>query len=165
MLATHDKTAKTKAYVRTASLSRARRTAILKALADPRRFALMERVAKAARPVGCAEARTALAISAATLSHHVKELETAGLVHVEREGKYIYLTPRCEVWQELLASLAAIGQGKKPGRIEETSVDREVHATAGQEASATASFHCGSASPVDGAQKIHHRSESKLAAS
>jgi ArsR family transcriptional regulator len=116
MPATHDKTAKTKAYARTASLSRARRTAILKALADPRRFALMERVAKAARPVGCAEARTALAISAATLSHHVKELETAGLVHVEREGKYIYLTPRCEVWEALLASLAAMGQGKKASR-------------------------------------------------
>jgi len=155
MPATREKAAKTKAPVLTSHLSRARRTAILKALADPRRFALMERIAKASRPVGCAEART-------TLSHHVKELETAGLVHVEREGKYIYLTPRCEVWQALLASLAAIGQGKKTDRIEETSVDREVHATAGQEASATVSFHCGSASPVDGAQKIHHRSESKL---
>jgi ArsR family transcriptional regulator len=116
MPTTRKKASKTKASAQTTHLSRAQRTAILKALADPRRFALMERIAKAARPVGCAEARTALAISAATLSHHVKELETVGLVRVEREGKYIYLTPRCEVWQELLASLAAIGQSKTAGR-------------------------------------------------
>jgi len=120
MPATHDQASKIKAPALTAPLSRARRIAMLKALADPRRFALMERVAKAARPVGCAEARAALAISAATLSHHVKELETAGLVHVEREGKYIYLTPRCEAWRALLDSLAAIAQGKKPASEEKT---------------------------------------------
>ena len=63
-----------------ARLSSARRTAILKALADPRRFELLERIAKAGCPLGCAQIRTALAISAATISHHVKELETAGLL-------------------------------------------------------------------------------------
>ncbi len=61
-------------------LTRARRTAILKALADPRRFELLERIAKAGCPLGCAQACAALPISAATLSHHIKELETAGLI-------------------------------------------------------------------------------------
>jgi ArsR family transcriptional regulator len=59
-------------------LTRARRTAILKALADPRRFELLERIAKAGCPLGCSQALAALPISAATLSHHIKELETAG---------------------------------------------------------------------------------------
>ena len=57
-------------------LTRARRTAILKALADPRRFELLVRIAGAQCPLSCAEAGTALPISAATLSHHIKELET-----------------------------------------------------------------------------------------
>lgn len=94
-------------------LSPAQRMTILKALADPKRFELLERVAAASCPMGCAEVRLALAISPATLSHHVRELETAGLVHVEREGKFVYLTPRCETWSALLESLATIGGTRK----------------------------------------------------
>ena len=71
-----------------------RRTAILKALADPRRFELLQQIAKASCPLGCAQARAALPISAATLSHHIKELEAAGLIHVEREGKFHFMTLR-----------------------------------------------------------------------
>jgi ArsR family transcriptional regulator len=93
---------------KTIRLSRARRATILKALADPRRFELLERIAKAACPLGCAEALSALAISPATLSHHVKELEAAGLVHVEREGKFIYLTVEPGVLDALAAGLAAL---------------------------------------------------------
>ena len=90
----------------------AHRIAILKALADPHRFQLLERIAESACPMGCAEARKALAISPATLSHHVKELEAARLVHVERAGKYIYLTLRTEVWSAFLASLEAVAPAR-----------------------------------------------------
>jgi ArsR family transcriptional regulator len=89
-------------------LSRARRTAILKALADPRRFELIEHIAKASCPLGCAQARATLPISAATLSHHVKELEAAGLIHVRREGKFHYLSLRPGVMESLAASLGAL---------------------------------------------------------
>jgi ArsR family transcriptional regulator len=89
-------------------LTRARRTAILKALADPRRFELLERIAKAGCPLGCAQALAALPISPATLSHHVKELETAGLIHVRREGKFHFLTLRPGVLQAVAALLAAL---------------------------------------------------------
>jgi ArsR family transcriptional regulator len=99
--------------VKTVRLSRARRAAILKALADPRRLELLERIARSNCPLGCAAARATLTISAATLSHHIKELENAGLVHVEREGKYIYLSLKSDVWSALVASLTAIGQAHR----------------------------------------------------
>jgi ArsR family transcriptional regulator len=91
-----------------ARLSRARRTAILKALADPRRFELLEKIAQANCPLGCAQARAALPISAATLSHHIKELETAGLITVRREGKFHFLSLRPGVLQALSTHLAAL---------------------------------------------------------
>ena len=96
------------ATAKTVRLSAARRTAMLKALADPRRFELLERIAKAHCPLGCAEARAALPISAATLSHHIKELETAGLINVRREGKFHFLTLRPGVLQNLTAILSAL---------------------------------------------------------
>jgi ArsR family transcriptional regulator len=89
-------------------LSAARRTAILKALADPRRFELFERVARSGCPLGCTEARASLPISAATLSHHIKELESAGLIEIRREGKFHFLTLRPGVLEGLIALLAAL---------------------------------------------------------
>jgi ArsR family transcriptional regulator len=97
-------------------LSNARRTAILKALADPRRFDLLQRIAKAGCPLGCAEARAALPISAATLSHHIKELEAAGLINVRREGKFHFLTLRPGVLQGIIAILAALDTDACPQR-------------------------------------------------
>ena len=97
-------------------LSASRRTAILKALADPRRFELLERIAEAGCPFGCAQARAALPISAATLSHHIKELEAAGLIDVRREGKFHFLTLRPGILASLTALLSALEIGPCPGR-------------------------------------------------
>ncbi len=93
---------------RAANLSRTRRTALLKALADPKRFELLERVAKASCPLGCSEAYAALKIAPATLSHHIKELETAGLIKVERQGKFHFLSLRSGVLEALIANLSAL---------------------------------------------------------
>jgi ArsR family transcriptional regulator len=90
-------------------LTKVRRTAILKALADPRRFELLERIAKAGCPLACAEARATLPISAATLSHHIKELETAGLIDVRREGKFHFLTLRSGVLESVASLLRELG--------------------------------------------------------
>jgi len=89
-------------------LARARRTAILKALADPHRFHLVEQIARAGCPLGCAQARSALAISPATLSHHVKELEAAGLIKVERAGKFHFLSLCPGVLESLIATFDAL---------------------------------------------------------
>ena len=97
-------------------LSRAQRITILKALADPRRLALLERIAAAGCPLGCAQALAALSISAATLSHHVKELETAGLIDVRREGKFAYLRLRPGVLKSVAGSLAALERANCPSR-------------------------------------------------
>src|SRR5579862_3348432 len=91
-----------------ARLSRARRTAILKALADPKRFELLERIGKASCPLGCSEIRPALAISPATLSHHIKELERAGLIEVTRDGKFHFLSLRPGVLDALIACLSSL---------------------------------------------------------
>jgi ArsR family transcriptional regulator len=97
-----------------ARLTRARRAAILKALADPKRFDLLERIAKASCPLSCSEIRPALAISPATLSHHIKELERAGLIEVTREGKFHFLTLRPGVLEALAAVLVSLVPGSCP---------------------------------------------------
>jgi len=97
----------TPATAKPARLTRTRRTALLKALADPRRFELLERIAKA-RCLGCTEARERLPISAATLSHHLHELETAGLINIAREGKFAKLSLRRDIWQAFLADLQSL---------------------------------------------------------
>ena len=97
-----------KPSAKTMRLTGARRTTLLKALADPRRFQLLERIAKAACPLGCAQVRSALAISPATLSHHIKELETAGLINIQREGKFHFLTLRPAVLEALAATLSSL---------------------------------------------------------
>jgi len=101
---------------KTVRITRARRADILKALADPRRFELLERIAKARLPLGCTEALAALPISAATLSHHIKELEAAGLIHIEREGKFHFMTLRPGVLEALAAGLASLESASPAGR-------------------------------------------------
>jgi ArsR family transcriptional regulator len=86
-------------------LSAVQRMAILKALGDPRRMEILERLSKCESCVACSELRECLPIAAATLSHHLKELESAGLIHIEREGKFARLTLRRDVWQAFLLSL------------------------------------------------------------
>ena len=93
---------------KTTRLSKGRRTALLKALADPRRFELLERIAKNNCPLGCAQALSAMPISAATLSHHIKELESAGLIEGRREGKFHFLSLKPGVLDTLASKLALL---------------------------------------------------------
>jgi ArsR family transcriptional regulator len=90
------------------SLSPAQRMTILKALADPRRMEIVERLAATEGCSGCSDMRASLPISAATLSHHLKELETAGLIEIRREGKFARLTLRRDLWQAFLGDLQGL---------------------------------------------------------
>jgi ArsR family transcriptional regulator, arsenate/arsenite/antimonite-responsive transcriptional repressor len=93
---------------RSSKLTRTQRTAILKALADPKRFELLERIARANCPLGCTDAREALAISPATLSHHIKELQASGLIDVRREGKFHFLSIKPGILEALAAHLGSL---------------------------------------------------------
>ena len=81
--------------------------AIGRALADPRRFAILRQVA-AADGLACSKLDEHEVISAATISHHLKELHEAGLVDVEREGRCANLYLRRPVWQAYLDRLSSL---------------------------------------------------------
>ncbi len=101
---------------KTVQLPHVRQTAIFKALADPRRLKLLEKIARANGALSCAQVGAALPISAATLSHHIKELESAGLIAVERRGKFHYLSLRPGVLQSVAASLKSLEAAGCAGR-------------------------------------------------
>ncbi len=81
---------------------------IARALADPRRYDLLRRIGKADKCVACEELRGCSEVTAATLSHHMKELETAGLVESAREGKRVNYTLRRDVLEAYLARMVQI---------------------------------------------------------
>lgn len=99
-----------------ARLTPAQRTAILKALADPKRFELLEAIARSQFPLGCTAAHEALSIAPATLSHHIKELHTSGLIDVRREGKFAFLSIKPGVLEALSAYLQSLSPVACPTR-------------------------------------------------
>ena len=49
--------------------------------------------------------RECLAIKPATLSHHMKQLEGAGLIETVRDGRFVRASIRRKVWKSYLAHL------------------------------------------------------------
>jgi ArsR family transcriptional regulator, arsenate/arsenite/antimonite-responsive transcriptional repressor len=77
---------------------------ISKALADPRRYEILRRIANN-HELACRDVRCDMPISAATLSHHMKELANAGLIEIRRERQFAHIKLRRKVWREYLAQL------------------------------------------------------------
>lgn len=89
---------------------------VSKALADPQRFALLERLS-AAREVACQELVEAFPVTQATISHHLKELHYAGLITARREGKCMHFSVDRDVMKSYQAELARrLGSTKKVAR-------------------------------------------------
>jgi ArsR family transcriptional regulator len=77
---------------------------ISRALADPRRMEIFERIAGEAE-VGCAVLAGESAVSQPTLSHHLKELATAGLILPRRKSKFCFYRVNRRVWAAYLAEM------------------------------------------------------------
>jgi ArsR family transcriptional regulator, arsenate/arsenite/antimonite-responsive transcriptional repressor len=78
---------------------------IARALADPRRYEILRKLGTQRCPTPCTTMRDCIDISPATLSHHMKKLETAGLIRSERDGKFVNYFPQPHILRAYLNRL------------------------------------------------------------
>jgi len=88
------------------SLTDANMQRITRALSDPQRFALLERIA-AEPEVACKQLVAEFLITQATISHHLKELVAADLIESRRVGQCAMLSRRETILNEYFVQLHA----------------------------------------------------------
>jgi ArsR family transcriptional regulator len=82
---------------------------IAKALAEPRRVEILRQIGQCdGSAASCQALRETQDVTPATLSHHIKELENAGLVETRMEGKFMKLSlnrPVLNAYRETLSTI------------------------------------------------------------
>jgi ArsR family transcriptional regulator len=81
---------------------------IAKALSEPRRHDILKQLGANPSGVACSDVRECQSVTAATLSHHLKELEAAGLIEIARTGKFARLILRRDVLEAYRRHLGSI---------------------------------------------------------
>lgn len=88
---------------------------ISKALADPTRLSIYEKIAAFPDTI-CSTLVDEFGVSPATISHHLKVLSEAGLIETRREGQFMHNCVLVETLKRYTQSLAEIGHRSKTDR-------------------------------------------------
>lgn len=84
-------------------------TKIGKALAEPRRLKILKELGAAEKTtMACSALVSVEEVSASTATHHMQELENAGLVEISRQGKFSFITFKREKLAAYLEHLGGI---------------------------------------------------------
>lgn len=95
--------------MKTAPLSERELIKIGKALAEPRRVKILQELGAARdTTMACSALVSVEEVSASTATHHMQELENAGLVAISRQGKFSFITFKRERLAAYLAHMAGI---------------------------------------------------------
>lgn len=81
---------------------------IARALADPRRFAILRQIAAASESLPCSGLAENAIISPPTISHHLRELTEAGLITVARRGRFADLSLRRDIYRAYIDRLSEL---------------------------------------------------------
>src|SRR5712692_5207740 len=88
---------------------------ISKALADQTRLKIFEAIS-AKDHMSCGEIVSMRGVTPATVSHHLKILNEAGLIACRREGQFVYSQTVPETIAAYTQALTKIARGKKTSR-------------------------------------------------
>jgi ArsR family transcriptional regulator, arsenate/arsenite/antimonite-responsive transcriptional repressor len=95
---------------------------VSKALADETRLRIFEAIISDQR-ISCGELVSMRGVTPATVSHHLRILQDAGLIDCRREGQFVYSQANPKVLTEYTRELAALAHKKKK-RSAKRSVSR-----------------------------------------
>lgn len=96
-------------------MDRAEVEKISKALADETRLLIFEAIS-AKKQMNCGEIVSMRGVTPATVSHHLKILNEAGLIECRREGQFVYSRSVPDTIEEFTRALAKMARSKKSRR-------------------------------------------------
>jgi ArsR family transcriptional regulator len=88
---------------------------ISKALGDETRLRIFEAIS-ATNHMNCGEIVSMRGVTPATVSHHLKVLNQAGLIACRREGQFVYSQAVPETIADYTRALTKIARGRKAAR-------------------------------------------------